>query len=144
MRLWHKDLITLLPDKQLLGQWRECVAIAGNINRYGFPNHVLVNRVMDYHLSHFYKYCTLVTSEMYERGFKISDSAIEKIIEITDQNVRMGMEFITREELFSGWHNERYLIQCYYNLQEKYDCRGMAAWEWQKIEGGMPDGLCDI
>ena len=35
--------------------------------------------------------------------------------------------------LFEGWHNERYLKQCYYNLQEKYDCRGISKEEWMKI-----------
>jgi hypothetical protein len=27
-------------------------------------------------------------------------------------------------DLFEGWHNDRYLLQCFYNLQEKYDCGG--------------------
>ena len=134
MRLWHKELITVLPDKQLLGQWRECCAIASNIKTFGFPNHALVNKIMDYKLSHFYKYCTLITSEMYDRGFNISDSAINKIIDITDQDVRMGVEFITNEELFSGWHNERYLKQCLYNLEEKYDCKIISESEWKKID----------
>ena len=71
---------------------------------------------------------------MYERGFNISDTAINKIIEITDQDVRMGIEFITTAELFSGWHNERYLKQCLYNLQEKYDCKGITESEWTAIE----------
>lgn len=33
MRLWHKDLIIfhILPNKQLVGQWRECCCIAKNI-----------------------------------------------------------------------------------------------------------------
>ena len=48
MRLWHKDLIAFLPRKQLLGQWRECCAIARNIAVNGTPNHVLVNKVLDY------------------------------------------------------------------------------------------------
>lgn len=134
MRLWHKDLISVLPSKQLLGQWRECCAIAGNIKRLSFPNHILVNRIMDYHLSHFYKYCSLVSNEMYERGFNISDTAINKIMEITDQDIRMGIEFITTEELFSGWHNERYLKQCLYNLQEKYDCKGISESDWNTIK----------
>jgi hypothetical protein len=30
--------------------------------------------------------------------------------------------------------NERYLKQCLYNLQEKYDCGGISQKEWQKIE----------
>ena len=28
------------------------------------------------------------------------------------------------------WHNERYLDQCYYNLQEKFDCNGISEEEW--------------
>lgn len=30
MRLWHQDLIPLLPDKQLNGQHNECCALRGN------------------------------------------------------------------------------------------------------------------
>ena len=30
MRLWHQDLIKLLPREQLLGQNRECCALRGN------------------------------------------------------------------------------------------------------------------
>jgi uncharacterized protein (TIGR02328 family) len=39
MRLWHKDLISVLPRQQLLGQWRECCLIARNIaeKRYTEP-----------------------------------------------------------------------------------------------------------
>lgn len=46
MRLWHKDLIEVLPRQQLLGQWRECCAIAkkpegkGNTKSYsGEPDY---------------------------------------------------------------------------------------------------------
>ena len=31
MRLWHKDLICVLPKNQLLGQWREVCLIAKEI-----------------------------------------------------------------------------------------------------------------
>ena len=27
MRLWHYDLISVLPNKMLVSQWRECIAI---------------------------------------------------------------------------------------------------------------------
>lgn len=30
MRLWHQDIIELLPRQQLLGQHRECCALRGN------------------------------------------------------------------------------------------------------------------
>ena len=134
MRLWHKDLIPVLPDKQLIGQWRECCAIAGNIAKLGTPNHLLVNRIMNYKLSHFYMYCSLVAYQMYDRGFKINQRSKEKIMSITDQDIRMGSEFIGYDQLFAGWHDERYLRQCCYNLQEKYDCGGMTDAEWRKIE----------
>lgn len=135
MRLWHKDLIPVLPDKQLVSQWRECCAIAGNISRLGFPNHILVNRIMDYKLSHFYKYCELVVGEMHNRGYKITDSATDKIFSIADYNIRVEADVIvTKDDLFRGWHNNRYLMQCYYNLQEKYDCGGVKEADWQKIQ----------
>ena len=35
--------------------------------------------------------------------------------------------------IFGDWHNDRYLMQCYYNLQEKHDCGGISDDEWQKI-----------
>ena len=45
MRLWHKDLIDVLPNQQLVAQWRELSAIAGAIQKHGTPNHLLVNFV---------------------------------------------------------------------------------------------------
>lgn len=134
MRLWHKDLIQVLPDQQLIGQWRECCSIASSIAKFGTPRHLLVNKIMNYKLSHFYLYCMLIADEMYVRNFKISQAAKEKILAITDQDIRMGSEFIGYNQLFAGWHDERYLRQCYYNLQEKYDCGGITEAEWQKIE----------
>ena len=133
MRLWHKDLIKVLPDKQLIGQWRECCAIATNIKNDGTPNHLLVNKIMNYHLSHFYKFCVIVANEMYARNFTISCNSIDKIMTITDVDARVGIEFITNDELFKGWHDDRYMIQCYYNLQEKHDCGGISENEWNKI-----------
>ena len=56
MRLWHKELIPYLPRQQLLGQWRECCAIAKSIAETGTPNHVLVNKIMEYPKPHFVLY----------------------------------------------------------------------------------------
>ena len=35
--------------------------------------------------------------------------------------------------MFWGWHNDRYLVQCLCNLQEKYDCGGIDKDEWLVI-----------
>lgn len=71
MRLWHKDLISVLPRQQLLGQWRECCAIAKNIYTKGSPNHILVNKIMEYHIDNFILYSYKVYSEMFNRNYNV-------------------------------------------------------------------------
>jgi uncharacterized protein (TIGR02328 family) len=69
LRLWHKDLVEFLPQLQLISQWRECCCIAKNIAEKGTPNHILVNRVMDYPMEHFYRYCGRVFAFMVDKGY---------------------------------------------------------------------------
>ena len=69
MRLWHKDLIPVLPRQQLLGQWRECCLIAKNIVTIGKPNHILVDKIMEYPIEEFARYGYLVFREMCSRGY---------------------------------------------------------------------------
>lgn len=127
MRLWHKDLIPVLPDKQLIGQWRECCAIASNIANKGTPNHILVNKIMDYPLEHFHMYGFLICVEMQNRGFKPDFEKFDKYF------LFGGYNSIPYNFLFNDWHNRRYLLQCIYNLQEKYDCDGISDEEWSKL-----------
>lgn len=128
MRLWHKDLIPVLPRQQLLSQWRECCAIAKSISEKGTPNHILVNKIMDYPMGHFWKYGYLIMKEMERRGYKCDFDRFEKWID-------KPYALITPStyHLFENWHNERYLIQCYHNLEEKYDCGGVPKDEWKKV-----------
>lgn len=129
MRLWHKDLIHVLPRQQLLAQWRECCCIARNIAVNGTPNHILVNIIMDYPMGHFWKYGYLVMCEMERRGYKCDFDKFEKWID--KPYALIVPDF---EELFIDWHIERYLRQCYLNLQEKYDRGGIPEAEWRKVE----------
>lgn len=146
MRLWHKDLIPVLPRQQLLGQWRECCLIAKNIAEKGTPNHILVNRIMDYPIAHFCTYTQLVIDEMTKRNYKISDSAInnfEYYIDLAcerldNYNKNHHGEY---SKLFYGWHNAFYLRQCYYNLEEKFDCGGITWEEWEKITIAVKDEI---
>ena len=78
MRLWHQDLLCVLPRQQLMGQWRECCLIAKNIAEKGKPNHILVNRIMDYSLSHFYFYAIAVRNEMNHRGYECDFEKFKK------------------------------------------------------------------
>ena len=128
MRLWHKDLIYILPRQQLLGQWRECCLIAKNIAEKGTPNHILVNRIMDYPIEHFYCYSNEVMSEMRRRGYKVDRSRFLKWVPAD-----VDMALIWHDSLFPLWHNERYMHQCLMNLQEKYDCGGISEEEYRVL-----------
>lgn len=134
MRLWHKDLIPYLPRQQLLGQWRECCAIAKSIAETGTPNHILVNKIMDYPPEHFYRYCGRVFSGMVDRGFRAdTEKLLQHAETLENANAFWNAGTIPYKKLFEDWHNKRYLFQCFYNLQEKYDCGGITEEEWKYI-----------
>ena len=129
MRLWHKKLVPSLPRQQLLGQWRECCCIAANISKNGSPNHILVNKILNYPIGHFITYSVYyVAHEMTARGYTVDLNKFWKHFPIGDNFV-----IPSEEELFAEWHNERYFKQCYHNLEEKYDCGGITEEEWLKI-----------
>jgi uncharacterized protein (TIGR02328 family) len=132
MRLWHVDLLPVLPRKQLVSQWRECCAIAGAIAKRGTPNHPLVNKVLSSR-GDFIVYTFKVWGELEKRGYKVSKRAVEAF----NQNVEAGKDYFkdctVHRIIFPSWFTERYLMQCFYNLQEKYDCGMITAEEWEEI-----------
>lgn len=129
MRLWHVSLIRVLPNKQLQGQWKEIGSIRGAIEKHGTPNHLLVNKVLDYPLEHLIHYTVLVMREMKRRGMKPQGSSYLKIYNLDEKYFNNKLDC----KLYEGWHNYRYLRQCLYNLEEKYMCGGISKEEWQKI-----------
>ena len=175
MRLWPYQMLDVLPSRQLVSQWRECLAVSGII-RYN-KSHYIIDRVKYYNLSHFIVYCQLVEKEFIKRDYKIGTNALETL----DKNINFSIlkekinysynndynlydfsqnfvknnklfsinniEYIivknniqdinniieTNQILFENWHNERYLRQCLYSFQEKYDCNGISEETWLKI-----------
>lgn len=122
MRLWHKDLIPYLPKQQLLGQWRELNSIYKNQNR-----HILINFVYEYPKEDLYSYSNLIIDEMIERGYKFNLTNFYNYFDTEIYNLYPNYIFIIKM-------NDRYLKQCLYNLQEKYDCGGINNEEWKRIE----------
>ena len=127
MRLWHKDLIQVLPRQQLLSQWRECCCIARNIAINGTPNHILVNKILDYPSSQFNVYTKAVYDEMLKRGYRCDWMKFRKWW--INRNYDWELK-----DCFPRWHTDRYLLQNLFNLQEKYDCDGISYEEWKPIE----------
>ena len=134
MRLWHKDLIRYLPRQQLLGQWRECCLIAKNIAEKGTPNHILVNPIMGYPIEHFITYSRMVFDEMDRRDYNVRSTAFTKYFD------KPFYKSVPNSQLFDGWHNRRYCVQCLANLEEKYDRGGITYNEWRIILGNGMKG----
>ena len=132
MRLWHKFLIKVLPREQLVSQWRECSAIAGAIQKNGTPNHILVNKVLDYDFDHFITYSKLVRDEMTARGYRTMSNVWNKIVDLKPDWKEVNISL-----LYNQWMDNEYLDICYYNLLEKYRCGGITAEDQEKIEKAM-------
>ena len=129
MRLWHKDLITILPREQLVAQWRELSAIAGAIQKNGTPNHILVNFVLDYDYDHFISYAYYIREEMTKRGYRTMNNVWEKIVSLKKDWTLLPLYEVYKEKM-----NDGYRIICYYNLREKWLCGGINSEDWMKID----------
>lgn len=113
MRLWNFMMIPYLPDNQLRGQWRECALIADGIQKNGTPNHLLVNKVMDYPYDEFATYCGKVQAEMSKRNFAVTLKSTERVY-------FKKWRYVCDKPIFEGWHDKNYLRICYSNLAEKH------------------------
>ena len=134
IRMWHKSLVPFLPREQLVAQWRELSAIAGNILKKGTPNHILVNQIMDYSFDHFLSYALLVRGVMTERGYRTMDKVWDKITSIKTDYKENLFQLQPFDTIYSDWMNDEYFIICYYNLKEKWLRGGIKEEDWNKIE----------
>lgn len=130
MRLWHYKLIPYLPGEMLIAQWRECIAIKRQWEK-GTLKHKLVNYVIDYDKVYFLRYVDMVLQEIDKRNIKWQKKYYDEVFEYC-------YKIITYTDYYDGLlykeHNDRYLKQCLYNLQEKAD-RGIVSKEdWKRIE----------
>ena len=130
MRIWHKDLIPVLPQEQLNQQWRECCGIVKAIAEKGTPNNSLVNRIMDYPINHFFIYSSMIKDEMVKRG---GGCNFDKFVAAVPQDKLDSNLVVNHDNLFANWHTDRYLRQCYYMLEEKYDCGSITEEEFNQI-----------
>lgn len=148
MRLWHKDLLLYLPRQQLQGQWRELNSIYKLQNK-----HILINFVykdMESLLNYSIYLLIIMKSKGYRykldnicNYFKCSKQFFDDVINThLDDNNNYLYDYNIKN-VFNNKMNSRYLKQCLYNLQEKYDCGGIPEEEWQKIENEFKGVLND-
>ena len=135
MRLWDYRLLKVLPDKFIIAQWRECIAIKRQWEK-GTLKHRLVSYVIDHDKQYFRNYVELVCDEMAKRKINYNYSYLNEIYNFCEPP-KYGLQ-ISPFKRYSE-HNDRYLRQCYYNLQEKYDRGIVTEEEWLKIYNKFKD-----
>ena len=122
MRIWHYKLIPYLPKSQLLAQWRELNSIFKKQDK-----HILINYIYEYENNKsddLFDYTCIVINKMRKRKIKIK--SYDNIFNYFEYSNAFIESYIydfegVSYELFKNHHTDRYLIQCFYNLQEKYD-----------------------
>lgn len=131
MRLWDYRLLPYLDDFHIVAQWRELLAIKGAIDKNGTPNHRLVNKVLEYNIRDFKNYTACVVSELHKRKIKYLYSKWEEIRDW--ESPHFDNDRYSGAKYYVGWHEDKYLTQCYFNLQEKHDCGIVSDCAWNKI-----------
>lgn len=138
MRLWHRRLIPYLPYRQLVDLWIDCDKISKlvrNIGEYGILGDAVIREVIDYPVEEFLGYCKLVSDELEKRGYKMDIMKLHNQMcsPVTFWNMKVNSE----TPLFRDWHNDQYLVQCFYILQEQYDRGEISTEDWTSIQAFM-------
>ena len=115
MRLWHYKLLPYLPKSQLLAQWRELNSIFRKQDK-----HILINYVYEHPREDLLTYTILVLREMEKRGISITSKSVDNYVWYFGKSLS-ELDHDSLSEPFADVMNLRYLTQCFYNLQEKYD-----------------------
>ena len=116
MRLWHEELIPLLPRQQLLGQHRECCAMRGN--GWG-KKHRVVDYVFKHSLHDLELYHAKVMQEMFNRGYKVSSEWFYRNYRGKHINtVPNDLIPLIKEKVYLE-HDGVYMHECLENLAKK-------------------------
>ena len=116
MRLWHEEIIHLLPKNQLLGQHRECCALRGN----GWnKKHKTVDYVFTYSPYNLYIYHSKIMDEMEKRGYTVSEEWRDKNYRGQKADSYSNLEETNISSPIYKEHNDEYLAECIENLAGK-------------------------
>lgn len=117
MRLWHKDIISKLPNRQLLGQHRECCALRGK--GWG-KKHSVVDYVFKHPYRMLYDYHRKVMDEMCVRGYTVSEEWKNPAYRGKAMGYdASGFTDAPRHGQDYAEHDDAYLNECLDNLKSK-------------------------
>ena len=116
MRLWHEQIIHLLPKNQLLGQHRECCALRGN----GWnKKHKTVDYVFTYSPYNLFIYHSKIMDEMEKRGYRVSREWRDKNYRGQKAESYSNLEETNISTPIYKEHNDEYLSECIEKLAGK-------------------------
>lgn len=123
MRLWHYEILPYLPKGQLLSQWKELNTIFVTENKHILWNYVYT---CSFQKKNLYYYSLYVIKEMINRGYKINsyDNMYNYFKDkVTYEDFMESLQHLDNIQFrpYFDYHNDRYLLQNFFNLQEKYD-----------------------
>lgn len=116
MRLWHYELLPYLPKGQLISQKRECDLMFKDYLNDKKTNHILINYVWEYDISHLISYYVLLEEEFKRRHYySFNKKILSKVLTKSGNFVELI------DKPFPDHHTTRYMIQNFFNLEEKFD-----------------------
>ena len=116
MRLWHEQIIHLLPKNHLLGQHRECCAPRGN----GWnKKHKTVDYVFTYSPYNLFIYHSKIMDEMEKRGYRVATEWRDKNYRGQKAESYSNLEETNISTPIYKEHNDEYLFECIENLAGK-------------------------
>ena len=116
MRLWHEQIIHLLPKNQILGQHRECCALRGN----GWnKKHKTVDYVFTYSPYNLFIYHSKIMDEMEKRGYRVATEWRDKNYRGKKAESYSNLEETNISTPIYKEHNSEYLAECIENLVGK-------------------------
>ena len=135
MRLWHYGLLPYLSDKAITTQWGELNTI---MSKKGKVDNLIVNYVYNYEPRELLKYAGLVILELKTRNILIYNYAVViqyfadnyeedfgeygDVDDIINDIIYEAKDWVTLgNKLFKDHHTQLYLLQCFFNLQEKFN-----------------------
>lgn len=126
MRIWHKELISVLPDRLLLTLWRELTEQVNMPERLDMPL-----QATKFPIEHWNSYIGLVTDEMIVRGLFYHWRGLPC-------NPYAPTGFVERSFLFDTeevhWHNRDLFWQDVNTLKCQYENGSISDTEWDKIK----------
>ena len=118
-KMWHKDLIDVLPYNALTRQWEDVCMISRMIERESSAP--IMKKIKEYPIEHFETYLFEVFYEMHRWDFECSREQVAKTFRDFKPKVRHDM-------LYDGWFNRKYLTENFFDItktvpmfQEEYD-----------------------